>query len=87
MQRQRRRPGVPGRFVPWKSIYVNRVALATNRRFEGRRLEDIATETGKHVADVMLDLALEEQLETEFQLRTRSAEEDVALAEFVVEVG
>ena len=83
MQRQRRRPGVPGRFVPWKSIFVNRVALEKNRHLQGRRLEDIAAETGQHVADVMLDLALEEKLETEFQLRTRSAEEDVALAEFV----
>src|SRR3989454_2090869 len=30
-----------------------------------------------------LDLAVEERLETEFQLRTRSPEEDVALTEFV----
>ena len=82
-QRQRRRPGVPGRFVPWGSLFVNKVAREKNRPREGRRLEDIATETGQHAADVMLDLALEERLETEFQLRTRSAEEDVALAEFV----
>ena len=59
------------------------VALERNRALQGRHLEDIATETGTHVADVMLDLALDERLETEFQLRTRSAEEDVALAEFV----
>src|SRR5262249_10178692 len=83
MQRQRRRPGVPGRFLPWKSIFVNKVALEKNRRLQGRRLEDIAAETDAHLADVMLDLALEEKLETEFQLRTRLAEEDVALAEFV----
>jgi N-acyl-D-aspartate/D-glutamate deacylase len=37
----------------------------------------------KHVADVMLDLALEEQLDTEFQLQTRPPEADVALAEYV----
>jgi N-acyl-D-amino-acid deacylase len=82
-QRQRRRPGVPGRFLPWKSIVVKAVALERNRALQGRGLEDIAAETGQHVADVMLDLALDEKLETEFQLRTRSAEEDVALAAFV----
>jgi N-acyl-D-aspartate/D-glutamate deacylase len=35
------------------------------------------------VADVMLDLALEERLETEFQLRTRSREAEAELVEFV----
>src|SRR5439155_9483633 len=43
----------------------------------------LAEEHGKHVADVMLDLAVEESLETEFQLLTRSPAEDVELAEFV----
>ena len=38
---------------------------------------------GRHVADVMLDLAVAEHLETEFMMRSRSAEEDVALAEYV----
>jgi N-acyl-D-aspartate/D-glutamate deacylase len=83
MQRQRRRPGVPGRFVPWASIVVNKVALAKNRALEGRGLAALAEEQGKHVADVMLDLALEERLETEFQLRTRSSETEAELAEFV----
>jgi N-acyl-D-aspartate/D-glutamate deacylase len=83
MQRQRRRPGVPGRFVPWASIVVNRVALAKNRALEGRGLAALAEAQGKHVADVMLDLALEERLETEFQLRTRSSETEAELAEFV----
>src|SRR5256886_16481526 len=49
----------------------------------GRRLAGLAEEHGKHVADVMLDLAVEESLETEFQLLTRSPAEDVELAEFV----
>src|SRR5262245_2821404 len=83
MQRQRRRPGVPGRFVPWSSIIVKKVALAENQPLEGRRLVDIAEAQGKHVADVMLDLAVAERLDTEFQLLTRSPEQEVALAEFV----
>ncbi len=83
MKRQRRRPGVPGRFIPWPAIVVNKAILAKNRSLEGRRLVELADEQGKHVTDVMLDLAVEERLETEFQLLTRSPEEDVGLAEFV----
>ena len=83
LQRQRRRPGVPGRFLPWASIVVKKVALERNRALEGRTLTALAEEQGKHVADVILDLALEEKLETEFQLQSRSPAEDVALAEYV----
>ena len=83
VQRQRRRPGVLGRFIKWKSIIVSKAALEKNRALEGRTITDLAEATGKHVADVMLDLAVEEKLETEFLLQSRSAEEDVELAEYV----
>ena len=83
LTRQRRRPGVPGRFIKWSGIVVSKAVLPKNRALEGRGLAELAQEQGKHVADVMLDLALEERLETEFQLLTRSPEEDVSLAEFV----
>jgi len=82
-QRQRRRPGVPGRFIKWSGIAVRKVSLDKNRALEGRGLEALAAEQGKHVADVMLDLALEERLETEFELKTRSDEEEVKMAEMV----
>jgi N-acyl-D-aspartate/D-glutamate deacylase len=83
MQRQRRRPGVPGRFIPWGSLVVHQVALARNAALQGRKLTQLAEEQGKHVADVMLDLAVDEKLETEFQLQSRPPENDVALAEYV----
>src|SRR5438477_304062 len=82
-KRQRRRPGVPGRFIKWQSIVVKKTALAKNRALEGRALTDLAAEQGKHVADVMLDLALEEKLDTEFQLQSRPPAEDTELADFV----
>src|SRR5207247_993460 len=82
-KRQRRRPGVPGRFIKWQSIVVKKTALAQHRGLEGHSMTDLAAEQGKHVADVMLDLALAEQLETEFQLQSRPPAEDVDLAEFV----
>ena len=83
LQRQRRRPGVPGRFIKWQSIIVSKAALPKNRPLEGRTLTELAEAHGKHVADMMLDLALEEKLETEFLLQSRSAQEDVELAEYV----
>jgi N-acyl-D-aspartate/D-glutamate deacylase len=83
LQRQRRRPGVPGRFIKWKAIVVSKAALGRNRGLEGRTITELAESMGKHVADVMLDLAVEEKLETEFLLQSRSAEEDVELAEYV----
>jgi N-acyl-D-amino-acid deacylase len=83
VQRQRRRPGVPGRFVPWDKIVVSKVAHDRNRALEGRKLAEIGQAQGKPAADVMLDLALDERLETEFQLQTRSPENDVELADFV----
>jgi N-acyl-D-aspartate/D-glutamate deacylase len=82
-QRQRRRPGVLGRFIKWDAIIVSRVALDRNRTLEGRTIAELAQATGKHVADVMLDLAVEERLETEFFLQSRSPAVDVELAEYV----
>ncbi len=83
LQRQRRRPGVPGRFIKWKSIIVSKAALEKNRALEGRTLTDLAEAQGKHVADMMLDLVVEERLETEFLMQSRSHEEDVEMAEYV----
>ena len=80
---QRRRPGVPGRLVPWRSIVVRATTRPENRGLEGRSIQALADGQGKHVADVMLDLALQEGLDTEFQLVTRSAEEEAAMAEMV----
>jgi len=82
-QRQRRRPGVLGRFIKWDAIVVSRVARAEHRPLEGRTIAELAESTGKHVADVMLDLAVAEQLETEFFLQSRPAEVDVELADYV----
>jgi len=35
-KRQRRRPGVPGRFIKWQAIVVKKTALEKNRALEGR---------------------------------------------------
>jgi N-acyl-D-amino-acid deacylase len=83
MKPQRRRPGVPGRPLPWEAMSIHKVGLDMHRSLEGRRLVDLAQEQGKHVVDVMLDLAVAEGLDTEFQVTTRPPEEDVKLAALV----
>jgi N-acyl-D-aspartate/D-glutamate deacylase len=59
------------------------VKLATNQGLVDQSLTALAEKLGKHVADVMLDLALEEGLDTEFQLMTRSNEEENQIADMV----
>jgi N-acyl-D-aspartate/D-glutamate deacylase len=83
MKPQRRRPGVPGRPLPWEAMSIHKVGLDMHRSLQGRRLLDLAQEQGKHVVDVMLDLAVAEGLDTEFQVTTRPPEEDVKLAALV----
>lgn len=83
MKPQRRRPGVPGRLLPWPAISVHKVAQEQHRALEGRRLVDLAQEQGKHVVDVMFDLAVAEGLETEFQVTMRPEEEELRLADMV----
>src|SRR5262249_11734365 len=78
-QRQRRRPGVLGRFIKWDSITVSKAVLDKNRALEGRTITDLAQALGKNVADVMLDLAVEERLETEFSVETRARQVDAEL--------
>jgi N-acyl-D-amino-acid deacylase len=80
---QRRRPGVPGRLVPWSSIFVRKVKLAKNQGLVDQSLTALAEKHAKHVADMMLDLALEEGLDTEFQLMTRSDAEEAQIADMV----
>src|SRR5262249_696439 len=55
VQRQRRRPGVPGRYVQWDKIVVSKVAHERNRALEGRKLAEIGAAQGKQASDVMLD--------------------------------
>ncbi len=47
---------------------IGRVARPENKALEGRKLAEVAAERGVDLADVMLDLAVAEDLETEFSL-------------------
>ena len=50
----------------WAQVQVVEVALERNLKYEGLSIADIAEAEGKHPLDVFLDIALDEDLETEF---------------------
>jgi N-acyl-D-aspartate/D-glutamate deacylase len=59
----------------WDLQFVFRPALAKNQHLKGKSVADIAREQGKDVLDAFLDLALEENLETEFERREVNSDE------------
>jgi N-acyl-D-amino-acid deacylase len=50
----------------WDVIFVDKVKLPKNKSLERRTVQDVAQSQGKDGLDVLLDLALEEDLETRF---------------------
>ena len=58
----------------WRDVYVDRVVLPEHGDLQGRSIEEIAVESGVAPADAMLDLAVAEDLATEFRWRTESPE-------------
>jgi N-acyl-D-aspartate/D-glutamate deacylase len=54
----------------WESTIVRKVALEKNRGLEGRRLGEVAAERGRTPLETMIELSVEEGLETWF-LRSR----------------
>jgi N-acyl-D-amino-acid deacylase len=52
----------------WQLISVNRVSAPALKGWEGRTVAEIARECGKDGVDAFLDVALEDDLETEFTL-------------------
>jgi N-acyl-D-aspartate/D-glutamate deacylase len=58
----------------WDTLFVDTVAKPENQRFQSRSIRDLADELGVAPADAMLDLALSEDLATEFRWRVESPE-------------
>ena len=52
----------------WSRVRVYSVALDRNRKWDGMTINEMASATGKHPLDAMLDLAIDEDLETEYEL-------------------
>jgi N-acyl-D-amino-acid deacylase len=58
----------------WTNVYVDRVVLAEHEALQGRSVAEIAEEQSKAPADVVLDVAVAEDLATTFRWRTESPE-------------
>lgn len=56
--------------VRWPSLYVERTKLPKNKAYDGRPVVELARERGVHIADFLCGLAAEEQLETQFRLKS-----------------
>ena len=69
-------PAKVGEFTRrWDLQFVFRPALEKNQHLKGKSVAEIAREQGRDVLDVFLDLALEEDLETEFERREVNSDE------------
>ncbi len=61
----------------WDQVNVLVVAHERNYKYEGMTIRELAQATGKDPLDAMLDLALDEALETEFEIPPLEGEEDI----------
>ena len=69
-------PNLAGDFTRrWDLQFVFKPALAKNENLKGKSVADISREQNKDVLDAFLDLALEENLETEFERREVNSDE------------
>lgn len=58
--------GMAANSTSFQTVFVKETASAANRRYLGRRLVEIAEDEGKTLADTFLDIALRDDLETDF---------------------
>jgi N-acyl-D-aspartate/D-glutamate deacylase len=67
----------------WNETFIDDVHLEKNKNLKGRTIADVAKELGKHPVDTMLDLAIEEDLKTEFNMQGLINNDEEAVAEIV----
>jgi N-acyl-D-aspartate/D-glutamate deacylase len=65
----------------WRAVYVDEVVKPEHADLQSRSIADLAREQGAAPADVLLDLALDEDLATRFRWRTESPEWAAAVGE------
>ena len=65
----------PARKTDWSIVRVLEVVHPRNERFEGMAINEVAEAMGRHPVDALLDLALDEGLETEFVIPSGTSPE------------
>ena len=64
----------------WDRVFVAEAAEERNRKYEGKSVTEIAQATGAHPVDAFLDLAIDEGLQTEFDVPGFNTSNDEATA-------
>jgi N-acyl-D-amino-acid deacylase len=67
----------------WNETFIDDVHLEKYRQFKGRTIAEVAKELGKHPVDTMLDMAIEEDLKTEFNMQGLINNNEEAVAEII----
>src|SRR5216683_553420 len=67
----------------WSKMRIVEVRHPRNYPYEGKSISELAAMTGKHPMDAMLDLALDEDLRTEFTFTPSAGTDAKAVAEIV----
>ncbi len=67
----------------WSKMRVVEIRHPRNFQYEGKTIAELAHMTGKHPMDAMLDLALDEDLRTEFTFTPAAGTDPKAVAEVV----
>jgi N-acyl-D-aspartate/D-glutamate deacylase len=67
----------------WDATVVDDVELEKNKHLKGRTIAEIAKEQGKHPVDALLDLAVEEDLKTEFSMQDSINADEKAVGEIL----
>jgi N-acyl-D-amino-acid deacylase len=66
----------------WDSIFVHKVCRADHKELQGKSIEEIAGLQGKSAIDAMLDLSLDEELDTVFEDSITQGDEKAVAAIF-----
>jgi N-acyl-D-amino-acid deacylase len=67
----------------WDETFIDKVQLERNKPLQGKTVAELAQEQGKHPVDAMLDLAVEEDLKTEFSMPSFANSDEEALATII----
>jgi N-acyl-D-amino-acid deacylase len=67
----------------WAETFIDKVQLEKNKPLQGKTVAELAQEQGQHPVDAMLDLAVEEDLKTEFSMPSFANSDEEALATII----
>ena len=71
------------RMFRWNETFIDKVCLEKNKVLQGKTVAELAQEQNKHPVDAMLDLAVEEDLKTEFSMPSFANSDEEALATII----